>query len=248
MKNIILIITDTYRFDNLYNRAKMPVRTPNLDRFADTRAIEMLNFYTGSYPTIPHRTDVITGRQGWPRYGWQDLQLSSRNALPKILNTQGYATQLICDCPHLFNSGFQFAFQAAFQHRGQEGDTPLLHLNDPVQKLLPNDKTRHDNVFLGTNVANKHCWTNRYFSCEEESFNYRTASTAVRWLEENSEAAPFFLWGDFFDPHEPWDPPEYMVRHYQEQYDGVPMFHPNYGLASDYTESGTGEPVGPLRR
>lgn len=73
MKNIILLIMDTYRFDNLYDRAKRPVRTPNLDKFADGKAVEMLNFYTGSFPTIPHRTDVITSRIGWPHYGWQAL-------------------------------------------------------------------------------------------------------------------------------------------------------------------------------
>jgi hypothetical protein len=47
---------------------------------------------------------------------------------------------------------------------------------------------------------------------------------------------PFLLWVDFFDPHEPWDAPEYMVRPYDPDYDGnEPMLHPNYGKASDYT-------------
>jgi arylsulfatase A-like enzyme len=46
---------------------------------------------------------------------------------------------------------------------------------------------------------------------------------------------PFFLWIDFFDPHEPWDPPEYMVRRYDPGYTRTPMLHPNYGPASDYT-------------
>ena len=42
--------------------------------------------------------------------------------------------------------------------------------------------------------------------------------------------------GRFFDPHEPWDPPEYMVKKYDPDYDGTPMIHPNYGKASDLTE------------
>jgi arylsulfatase A-like enzyme len=58
----------------------------------------------------------------------------------------------------------------------------------------------------------------------------------MRWLEDNYRAGPFFLWVDFFDPHEPWDPPEYLVRRYDPDYQGTPMIHPNYGLASDYTE------------
>ncbi len=131
-KNIVLLITDTFRYDNLFDRAARPVRTPHLDAFAAGRAAEIGHFYAGSFPTIPHRTDLITGRIGWPWYPWQPLPKSSANAWPRMLRQAGYATQLICDCPHLFNCGFQHAFMAAFQTRGQEGDTPLLHLNDDL--------------------------------------------------------------------------------------------------------------------
>ena len=64
MKNIILIITDTFRFDNLHGRARRTVNTPYLNGFANERAISMDNCYTGSFPTIPHRTDVATGVVG----------------------------------------------------------------------------------------------------------------------------------------------------------------------------------------
>ena len=40
MKNIILLITDTFRYDNLGSRAPRPVRTPALDEFAERRATE----------------------------------------------------------------------------------------------------------------------------------------------------------------------------------------------------------------
>ena len=60
--NIILLISDTFRYDNLFDRAAMPVRTPHLDRFAE-RAVSVERFYTGSFPTIPQRTDLTTGRK-----------------------------------------------------------------------------------------------------------------------------------------------------------------------------------------
>ena len=238
MKNIILLITDTYRYDNLFDRAQRPVRTPQLDAFAKNRATEVQRFITGSFPTIPHRTDVTTGRLGWPWYGWQPLVNSSQNAWPRMLREQGYATQLLCDCPHLFNAGFQQTFMAAFQTRGQEGDCALLHLNDPVEVVMPHEKTRMGAPLQprAKSLADMHRWANRYYRCEEETFCYRTATRSVRWLEENNEAGPFFLWVDFFDPHEPWDPPEYLVKRYQDAYDGTPMIHPNYGRSSDLTE------------
>jgi arylsulfatase A-like enzyme len=80
-----------------------------------------------------------------------------------------------------------------------------------------------------------HRWTNRSPRYETESFPATTGATAISWLEENWKAPPFFLWVDFFDPHEPWDPPEYLVKRYDPHYDGPPMWHPNYGPSQAYT-------------
>lgn len=238
MHNIILIITDTYRYDNLEDRAEvMPVRTPELDAFAAEQATAVEGFYTGSFPTIPHRTDIATGRLGWPHYGWQPIELSGRNHIARMLNDKGYATQLICDCPHLFNAHFNPGFTAAYQTRGQEGDKALLHLNDPIETVMPREKTRLHPDFRGHHLADLHRWHNRYWRFEADTFPARTGDLAVRWLEENNEAGPFFLWVDFFDPHEPWDPPEYLVKRYDPDYDGIPMIHPNYGPTSAYTDA-----------
>ncbi len=234
-KNIVVLITDTFRHDNLGDRAARPIRTPALDAFAEERATEITRCHMGSFPTIPHRTDFATGVLGWPHYGWQPIDCSGPNHAGEMLGERGYATQLICDCPHLFNAGFQRGFDAAFQHRGQEGDRPLLHLNDPIKTVVSDEKTRQVPRYRGQTLVNLHRWTNQYHRGETDCFSYKTAGTAVRWLEENCEANPFFLWVDFFDPHEPWDPPEYMVRRYDPDYTGNPMLHPNYGRSSDYT-------------
>lgn len=236
MKNIILIITDTFRFDNLLEAAHRPVHTPYLDTFIQERATFVEGCYTGSFPTIPHRTDVASGILGWPHYGWQPIDLSGPNHIAHILADNGYESQLICDCPHLFRARFQAGFSAAFHVRGQEGDRPLLHLNDPIETVVPDRKTRTRPRYRGATLVNTHRWTNRYFTHEHETFPARTGATAVQWLEDNSAFNPFFLWVDFFDPHEPWDPPEYLVKRYHPDYDGIPMLHPNYGPSSALTE------------
>ncbi len=238
MKNIILIMSDTFRYDNLFDRAAaMPVRTPELDRFAGERATSIERFTMGSFPTIPQRTDLATGRLGWPFYPWQPIERSSRNSIASLLQQQSYTTQLICDCPHLFRAHFNEHFEAAYHLRGQEGDNFLTHLNDPIQPGVAKSKVRVDPWLYKEKytLSELHRWINRYCRYEAESFSHRTASTATRWLEENSEANPFFLWIDFFDPHEPWDPPEYLVRRYDPDYAGQPMIHPNYGPSSAYT-------------
>jgi len=230
--NILIINSDTYRYDNLFDRAAMPVATPNLDAFTE-RAVEMSRFYTGSFPTIPERTDLITGRYAWPWVPWQ--YLDSPNVMPTMLNQHGYVTQLICDCPHLFNAGFNRFFNAAYQVRGQEGDIPFVRMNDPIKQVMPREKTRTGHHFQDRILVDIHRWTNHYMDREDQTFPARTGSHIVRWLEENDQQRPFFLWVDFFDPHEPWDPPEYMVRKYDPDYTGTPMLHPNYGKATDLT-------------
>jgi arylsulfatase A-like enzyme len=157
--------------------------------------------------------------------------------LPVLLGDAGYVSQLICDCPHLFPAGFNAGFSAAVAIRGQEGDIPVLRMNDPLRHVMPVRKTRSGARFGAYNLPDVHRWTNRSWRGEEDRFPPRTARMAVEWLEENHRHHPFFLWVDFFDPHEPWDPPEYMVRRYDSGYRGVPMIHPNYGRSGDYTKA-----------
>ena len=54
--NIILMVSDTFRYDNLFDRAAagpmgMPVCTPCLDAFAQ-RAVSFSHGYVSSFPTI----------------------------------------------------------------------------------------------------------------------------------------------------------------------------------------------------
>ncbi|MEM7538374.1 MAG: sulfatase [Chloroflexota bacterium] len=235
--NIIVIIADTYRYDNLFDRAGnhpngMTVRTPALDKFSE-RAVSLSRLYTASFPTIPHRTDFTTGRYGWPWYPWQDRRLSSANHAPDMLREAGYVSQLLGDCPHLFPAHFNQGFDAAYALRGQEGDLSFLRMNRRIEQTMPPEKTRFErNKFQKRNLPDLHRWTNSHWRTEMDTFPPRTAGLAVEWLEENYQYHPFFLWVDFFDPHEPWDPPEYMVNRYDPAYTGTPMIHPNYGMAS----------------
>ena len=141
--NIIVIISDTFRYDNLFDRAKaMPVHTPHLDTFS-ARCVSLSRLYTGSFPTIPQRTDFTTGRVGWPWYPWQDRRLSSPNHLPQILGQAGYVTQLLGDCPHLVRSAFFEGFHAAYTLPGQEGNTYFLGMNHDIERAMADEKTRN---------------------------------------------------------------------------------------------------------
>ena len=124
--NIILIVIDTLRYDYIGACGNDWIQTPNFDRLAANSWV-FTNSYASSYPTVPHRTDVITGCYGKPFHVWRPLPFDVPN-LPETLAAHGYCTPLIHDTPHLVNGGhnFDFPFHAWTFVRGAEVDRPWI--------------------------------------------------------------------------------------------------------------------------
>ena len=235
--NIVLIVSDTFRFDNLTCAGNTTIRTPELDRLA-AESVCCHQAHVSSFPTIPHRTDMLTGTYGFPFYPWRPLQ-PDQVTLQEMLKGAGYVTQLIGDCPHLMKNEYNFSrgFDGFYWVRGQEGDIPFTGMNYPIPQVMQNDKTRVRPLTFGEPLVNLNAWTTREWAWEEDTFCAQTARHAAKWLEDNYKADRFFLYVDFFDVHEPWSPPQYLVDMYDSDYDGPPMPHPNYGPATAYTKA-----------
>ena len=230
---IVVIISDTFRFDYVAAHGLKKIRTPHLDALA-SRSADFLRCYTGSFPTGPNRADVYLGQYWFPQADWSPLP-TDRPTLAGRVGELGYVTQWIGDCPHLMkrNAYYHRGFTAAVQVRGQEGDVYFTRLNKPDPRIQPPGKTRRTR-HLGMTLPNLQEWQNEP-RWEEDRFCCRTADLACRWLQENYKATKWMLWLEFFDVHEPWDPPEYLWRHYDPDYQGPEMRHPNYGPADEYT-------------
>ena len=63
-----------------------------------------------------------------------------------------------------------------------------------------------------------------------------TSARACAWLEHNHDKDDFFLWVDTFDPHEPWDPPDYYVDMYDPDYIGQQVTYPQYHPIGSLTD------------
>ena len=215
--NVLLLVIDTLRYDYLGCNGNEWIQTPNFDRFA-TEATVFDNSYAASYPTIPHRTDVITGRYGAPFHPWLPLRYDAVT-LPRALADKGSATQLLCDTPHLINGGhnFDYPFHAWHFIRGNEVDR---HWLDDRTSELPPDKharyVRSDGLFYPTTM--QYIRNNRRRAREEEWPSPQLFTAGCRWLEDNRRRDNFFLWMDCFDPHEPWDPPAHYVEMYARDF------------------------------
>jgi arylsulfatase A-like enzyme len=224
--NIIVIVSDTLRRDHLGLYGNSWIRTPYLDRFAE-QCIVFDRAYTGSFPTIPHRTDVMTGRYCFTYTDWAPL---ARDVpiLSEALSKAGYLTYMIVDTPHMIRDGFYFdrGFSGWQWIRGQEGDR---YLTAPAQVDLPcapeklRETTRTVTQYLRNTSLRQH---------EQDYFAPTTMRTAEQWLERNYRRKPFFLYVDTFDPHEPWDPPRYYTDMYDPGYEGEEVIYPIYGPAT----------------
>jgi len=70
--NVIFIMNDSFRRDHLGCCGNAHIHTPCLDHFAAEAAL-FEQCTIASYPTVPNRWDLVTGRYGFPFRGWQPL-------------------------------------------------------------------------------------------------------------------------------------------------------------------------------
>lgn len=228
--NVILIIADTMRRDHLGLYGNQTVRTPHLDRLASMSYV-FENAYCANFPTVPNRLDVMTGRFTLTQWGWQPLPREAV-VISQVLSGAGKLTQMIVDTPHILQSGFGFdrGFAGWEWVRGQENDRLRT---SPRQVTLPAapEKLRSPHGAVTQHLRN--ISTRR---SEADCFCARTMQAACDWLEEN-RGEQFFLYLDTFDPHEPWDAPQWYVDLYDPGYEGDEVSYPVYGPADYLSEA-----------
>ena len=189
--NFVVIVSDTLRRDHLGAYGNDWIHTPALDRLA-SRSIVFENHLIGSFPTMPARADLLTGRLSLTFMSWAPLP-TDLATLPQLLSDAGYLTMGIVDTPFYVRNGFGYdrGFQDFLWLRGQ-GDARRME-----ERLDARSTWRH----------------------ESDRWVARTTTAAEEWLERHHEET-FFLLVDVWDPHEPWNPPAYYTRLYAPDYDG----------------------------
>lgn len=189
--NFLVIVSDTLRRDHLGAYGNDWIHTPRLDRLA-RRSVVFDNHLIGSFPTMPARADMLTGRLSLTFMSWAPLP-AHLSTLPQLLSEAGYLTMGIVDTPFYVRNGFGYdrGFQDFLWLRGQ-GDAKRME-----ERVDARSSWRH----------------------ESDRWVARTTTAAEEWLERHYEER-FFLLVDVWDPHEPWNPPDYYTRLYAPDYDG----------------------------
>ena len=209
--NVVMIVADTVRSDYLGVHGGH-VHTPNLDALA-RQSIDFRHHKIASFPTLPARADYFTGQYALTGIGWGPLPLAMPS-LPQFLQSEGITTAGVVDTPFFrikgynYDRGFDFFYDLELQQVGQQTKDPR-HRNPT--KLVPEP------------------WISEFDHAAPQ-----TMTLAEKCLEQLVDRDRFFLYVDTWDPHEPWDAPDWYVKRYKPDYDGR-QITPPYG---EYLEHG----------
>lgn len=245
--NLVFIIIDSLRTDHVGINGNDWIKTPNLDKFG-AQSVLFTSALPESLPTMPVRRAMATGRREFPfrdwSYwkpvpvpGWQPIA-ETEPTLAETLRESGYTTAMFTDCFHLFRPGGNF-------HRGfDQWEFIRGHGFDPFRSgaKFP-DKCEYRDYFpeeiekgsgqvyggIHYRELNRYLRNVELMSGEEETLQARVFRSAMKWLDENQDAENFFLLIDSFKPHEPWLPPRWASRMYEEEeYNGIEIIRPEY--------------------
>jgi len=224
----IFILSDSFRRDHVGAYGNSWIHTPNLDALA-ARSTVFDSAYAGSFPTGPNRRDMALGRghapgcafNPWRNFGPDDVTMAAR------LSDAGVHTMMITDVANgaTHERNMFRGFQRYLVNRGQEADGYWSDANVPLEFPVPHELIRYRaEAYHRVRLVQSQ---RRY---EEDYFAPGTFRLACQWLERNRKRDDFLLWVETFDPHEPWDPPQWYVDRYDPGYAGRVLDCPPYGF------------------
>ncbi len=229
--NLVFLVSDTLRWDYLGAYGNSWIKTPYLDQLAKESVVFEEAFAEG-LPTLPARRVMQTGRPIVPfkyvpqksdmvqLHGWHGLFDEDVSAA-EWLREHGYVCCFITDVYHMMKPGKNFhrGFDCWHWIRGQEDDPYMLRDEAQVRELLaraaPQEQFRQRH-WLIQHLMNRKDWEG-----EADTLVARVMQKAAEWLHNYSLEAPFYMWIDCFDPHEPWDPPLEYARLYDPDFDSL---------------------------
>jgi arylsulfatase A-like enzyme len=238
--NIIVMMADSWRFDYLGCYGNDWIKTPNIDRLAEDGVL-FENAYAEGCPTIPTRRALFTGRYTLPYSGWRKLTPEDVT-LTDLMWTHRIQTAMVTDCPMMHMPGYGYArgFNYVDFIRGHQWDSyyqPLSHdLDiDRFHRAVTEKNAEGQMVEIGPSMLSRqelidYLPLRATWESDEDQMVAMTVKAGIKYLDEVDKNAPFFLWLDSFDPHEPWDPPSIwdpdLKCPYDPDYSGMELINP----------------------
>jgi arylsulfatase A-like enzyme len=186
--NIVLVVMDTARADHLSLHGYARATSPQLERLA-ARGATFDNAWSTTSWTMPAHASMFTGHPAYVHKADREYLFDGRlPALAEFLRDRGYLTAGFSGNYLWINQ--QYGFARGFAHF------------DVYTPFLDGARTTFGRKFWGT-------LTNQlgleYVGVRRKAGEFN--ASALQWLDANP-GRPFFFFINYFDPHDPYWPPE----------------------------------------
>ena len=225
----IMVMYDTLNRHFLPTYGNDWVIAPNFTRLEE-KTVVFDKSYIGSFPTMPTRRELHTGRYNFLHRGWGPMEPFDES-MPQILREAGIHSHLSTDGYHYFEDGsgtYHNRYRTWEFYRGQEGDFWKAVVDPPP---APESRAGRKGVMWEQD------WVNRSYMKEEadwpqaHSFKY-----GLEFIETNHKADNWFLQVETFDPHEPYFAPQKYRDLYPHEYKGVSFDWNGYCPTEGYSK------------
>ena len=228
--NVVVICSDTFRYDHLGFLKKHDVQTPNLDRLARESAT-FSDFQLASFPSLSNRIEIFSGRFAFPFFNTGPMPFEFPT-LAEVLSRHGVTSALWGDNFQVMKKRRQYgrgfdhlqAIPGRSRDEFQPSTTPMIELSCAAEKLEP-IRERLDQY-------RRNAWWYRQQGTPTTAILFRKVT---EWLKQARR--PFFTWIEVFDPHQPWDSSPQFRELYPWNKDGEVLIWPKSGYASRYSSA-----------
>lgn len=193
----IMVMYDTLNRHFLPPYGNKWVEAPHFSRLAEKTMVFDRSFI-GSFPTMPTRRELHTGRYNFLHRSWGPLEPFD-DSMPRILRKAGIHSHLSTDGYHYFEDGamnYHNRYRTWEGFRGQEGDFWKAVVDPPPAPESPDGRK---------GVMIEQDWVNRSTMKEEEDWpQAQSFAHGLEFLRTNHRSDNWFLQIETFDPHEPF--------------------------------------------
>lgn len=228
--NVLLITADQHRWDWLSAEGHPVVETPHLDRLA-SMGVRLNRAFCQSPACMPSRASFLTGRYphftGVMRNGGALPLDQYRHLLSRRLSDAGYYTGLAGKL-HLRQPEFPGAGDQCDEWRGPDGlaEFHWSPCGNPGNWTACGYRhwLRDRNIPFHVDPFPECAYVQTSMTVETSQSAW-CANRVIQFIQANASNAwkrPWYFNVNFFDPHDPWDPPRELLDKYLAKLDDMP--------------------------
>ena len=215
--NVVILVLDTARADYVDTTQPAAV-TPNIAAVAESGTAYTEAFSSAPW-TMPSHASLFTGTYSsthGAHAGHRRLE-TDHITLPEVVAEHGYETVAASNNAWVsdafgFGRGFE-TFYRGWQLIQSETDLGEVGLTKDGRALWLSLLRR---LFDGNPLSNalNAAYAKYRFSSQRDSGAARTTEWIQEWLRTRSQERPFFLFGNYLEPHLPYQPPKAHAQQY----------------------------------